>query len=145
MRARERFVLVSMGGGDSCMKLYGMLVVSLKGINQKFWSYLGSVHYKAPLAVKVSYRVHSVLRLNSATLNSRKQGLLCWAATGIESILFKSLPGDFGCGIRELCLYFPTHYSSDGIGAFVIDSAAKTKHSRWKPRLTVPGTVQYQR
>lgn len=65
------------GGGDSCMKLYGMLVVSLKGINQKFWSYLGSVHYKAPLAVKVSYRVHSVLRLNSARLNSRKQGLLC--------------------------------------------------------------------
>lgn len=58
------------------MKLYGMLVVSLKGINQKYWSYLGSVHYKAPLAVKVSYRVYSVLRLNSASVSQARTSLL---------------------------------------------------------------------
>ena len=114
-----------------------MLVVSLKGINQRFWSYLGSVHYKAPLAVKLSYRVHlkiiSVLRLDSARQSFAFK--FVEQRLEIEPIVFKSLPGDIGCGVRELYLYFPTHYFSGGKSALiVIDSAAKTKHSRGKSR-----------
>lgn len=142
--AREYFVLVTSGegGGQNFrMKLYGMLVVSPKGINQKFWSYLGSLHYKAQIVVKVSYRgctrrktLKTLLFpfLGSILPVSRKQGLLSWAATRIEPILFNSHSGDFGCGVRELHLYFSTHYSSGGNSAFVVDSAAKTKHSRGK-------------
>ena len=44
------------GGGTPHMKLVGMLVVSLRGVNFGFWSHLG---YSGPsyLAVKVSFRV----------------------------------------------------------------------------------------
>ena len=31
----------SRGGGDSHMKVTGMLVVSLRGVNCRFWSHLG--------------------------------------------------------------------------------------------------------
>ena len=47
------------GGGHSHMKVAGMLVVSLSGINFRFWTRLGrGVLGKTPyLAVKVSFRV----------------------------------------------------------------------------------------
>ena len=47
------------GGGDSHMKVAGMLVVSLRGVNFRFWTRLGrGVLGKTPyLAVKVSFRV----------------------------------------------------------------------------------------
>jgi len=51
------------GGGDSHRKGLGMLIVSLRGIDQEeilFWSQ--GVHDKMPpfLTVKVSFRVHSM-------------------------------------------------------------------------------------
>ena len=47
------------GGGDSHMKVAGMLVVSLRGVNFRFWTRLGrDVLSKTPyLALKVSIRV----------------------------------------------------------------------------------------
>ena len=47
------------GGGDSYMKVAGMLVVSLRGVNFRFWTRLGrDVLGKTPyLALKVSFRV----------------------------------------------------------------------------------------
>ena len=47
------------GGGDSHMKVAGMLVVSLRGVNFRFWTRLGrGVLGKTPyLALKVSFRV----------------------------------------------------------------------------------------
>ena len=35
------------GGGDSHMKVTGMLVVSLRGVNCRFWSHLGCSGQKA--------------------------------------------------------------------------------------------------
>ena len=48
------------GGGDSHLKGTGMLVVSLRGVNFRFWSRLGCSWQNVIiifLAVKVSFRV----------------------------------------------------------------------------------------
>ena len=39
--------LIGLGGGDSHMKVTGMLVVSLRGVNCRFWSHVGCSGQKA--------------------------------------------------------------------------------------------------
>ena len=37
------------GGGDSHVKVTGMLVVSLKGVNCRFWSHVGCLEWKVTI------------------------------------------------------------------------------------------------
>ena len=56
MEATER--LKGGGGGDSHIKMGGILVFSLRGVNFGFWSHLGcSGKTQSYVAVKVSFRI----------------------------------------------------------------------------------------
>ena len=40
---------ITRGGGDSHVKVTGMLVVSLKGVNCRFWSHVGCLEWKVTI------------------------------------------------------------------------------------------------